>query len=168
MGTRFEIHLYAADENHAALYFEMAFDEIRRIDHTLSRYQNHSELMRINRVAAREAVTTDPEVFRFLQVAFEYSRRSGGAFDMTISHPVTAEGRVLAVILMMGGIGLFGTFTGYLATWFMQPENTEENSVNLVAELCALRTEIKELRSEIMASHPPTLLGSRFFSVCGT
>jgi FAD:protein FMN transferase len=85
MGTSVEIHLYAAEENRAALYFEMAFDEIRRIDRTLSRYQNQSELVRINRLAAREAVTTDPEVFRFLQLAFDYSRRSGGAFDMTIS-----------------------------------------------------------------------------------
>jgi len=84
MGTRVEIHLYATDANRAALYFEMAFDEIRRVERTLSLYQNQSELVRINRIAAREAVTTDPEVFRFLQTGFEYSRRSGGAFDMTV------------------------------------------------------------------------------------
>src|SRR5262249_46063799 len=36
-------------------------------------------------------------------------------------YPVTAEGRAVAIMLMMGGIGLFGTFTGYLATWFMEP-----------------------------------------------
>jgi len=84
MGTRVQIHLYAGDENRAELYFEMAFDEIRRIDRTLSHYQDRSELTRINRSAARKAVTTDPEVFRFLELGFEYSRRSGGAFDVTI------------------------------------------------------------------------------------
>ena len=84
MGTKFHIHLYTTDENRAALCFETAFDEIRRIDRTLSHYQELSELTRINRLAAREAITTDPEVFRFLQTGFEYSRRSGGAFDMTV------------------------------------------------------------------------------------
>ena len=84
MGTKVQIHLYTTDENRAALCFETAFDEIRRIDRTLSHYQDLSELTRINRRAAREEITTDPEVFRFLQVGFEYSRRSGGAFDMTV------------------------------------------------------------------------------------
>jgi voltage-gated potassium channel len=33
--------------------------------------------------------------------------------------PVTAEGRVIGAILMTAGVGLFGTFTGFVASWFM-------------------------------------------------
>jgi voltage-gated potassium channel len=33
--------------------------------------------------------------------------------------PVTSEGRIIAAILMTGGVGLFGTFTAYVASWFV-------------------------------------------------
>ena len=34
-------------------------------------------------------------------------------------YPVTTEGRVIAGILMTGGLGLMGTFTAYVASWFI-------------------------------------------------
>ena len=34
-------------------------------------------------------------------------------------YPVTTEGRLIAVVLMTGGVGLFGTFTAYIASWFV-------------------------------------------------
>ena len=36
-------------------------------------------------------------------------------------YPVTAGGRILAAILMTAGIGLFGTFTAYVASTFLNP-----------------------------------------------
>lgn len=33
--------------------------------------------------------------------------------------PVTTEGRILAMILMTTGVGLFGVFTGFVATWLI-------------------------------------------------
>ncbi|MGV3595588.1 ion channel, partial [Parvimonas sp. D9] len=33
--------------------------------------------------------------------------------------PVTTEGRMIAALLMTVGVGLFGTFTAYLASWFV-------------------------------------------------
>jgi voltage-gated potassium channel len=33
--------------------------------------------------------------------------------------PVTTEGRLIASILMTAGVGLFGTFTAYVASWFV-------------------------------------------------
>lgn len=33
--------------------------------------------------------------------------------------PVTTEGRIIAAALMTLGVGLFGTFTGFLASWFV-------------------------------------------------
>lgn len=40
--------------------------------------------------------------------------------------PVTIEGRLIATMLMTVGVGLFGTFTAYLASWFIG----EHNKVN--------------------------------------
>jgi voltage-gated potassium channel len=34
--------------------------------------------------------------------------------------PVTTEGRLIAATLMIAGVGLFGTFTGFIASWFME------------------------------------------------
>ena len=34
-------------------------------------------------------------------------------------YPVTTEGRLIAAVLMTVGVGLFGTFTGFLASWFV-------------------------------------------------
>jgi voltage-gated potassium channel len=33
--------------------------------------------------------------------------------------PITTEGRIIAAILMTAGVGLFGTFTAYVASWFV-------------------------------------------------
>jgi voltage-gated potassium channel len=33
--------------------------------------------------------------------------------------PVTTEGRIVGVILMTAGVGIFGTFTGFVSSWFL-------------------------------------------------
>ncbi|WP_029273463.1 potassium channel family protein [Flavobacterium sp. KJJ] len=33
--------------------------------------------------------------------------------------PVTTEGRIIAAVLMTAGVGLFGTFTAFVASWFV-------------------------------------------------
>lgn len=38
-------------------------------------------------------------------------------------YPVTTEGRIIAGLLMTVGVGLFGTFTGLLASWFVKGNN---------------------------------------------
>ena len=35
-------------------------------------------------------------------------------------YPVTWEGRVVAMVLMTAGVGLFGTFTGFVANWLTE------------------------------------------------
>ncbi len=40
--------------------------------------------------------------------------------------PVTTEGRFIAALLMTVGVGLFGTFTAYLASWFLGEGKREE------------------------------------------
>ncbi len=38
--------------------------------------------------------------------------------------PVTVEGRLIAVVLMTVGVGLFGTVTGFIASWFLATPET--------------------------------------------
>jgi len=41
-------------------------------------------------------------------------------------YPVTLPGRVLGMLIMTAGVGLFGTLTGYLATAFLAPKKEPE------------------------------------------
>lgn len=61
-------------------------------------------------------------------------------------YPVTLEGRVIAVLLMSAGIGLFGTFSGFVASWFLKPG--EEQQVDDMDEVRAELAEIKRILSE--------------------
>ena len=40
--------------------------------------------------------------------------------------PVTTEGRIIASLLMTVGVGLFGTFTAFLASWFIDQTKKKE------------------------------------------
>ncbi|TFV56210.1 ion transporter [Mycobacterium sp. PS03-16] len=75
-----------------------------------------------------------------------------GYGDLT---PVTTTGRVIAVLLMIGGISLVGSITATLASWIVQrvaDEDTEGRTVTtghidaLLAEISALRGEVAHLR----------------------
>lgn len=44
-------------------------------------------------------------------------------------YPVTTKGRLIALILMTAGVGLFGVFTGYLASWFVEPNKNDADEV---------------------------------------
>lgn len=59
-------------------------------------------------------------------------------------YPVTAEGRVIAAILMTAGVGLFGAFSAALAAWFLIPENEATD-----AEIAAMREELQKVREAI-------------------
>ena len=39
--------------------------------------------------------------------------------------PVTTEGRLIAVVLMTAGVGLFGTFTAYASSWFVEDKGNK-------------------------------------------
>jgi voltage-gated potassium channel len=59
-------------------------------------------------------------------------------------YPVTAEGRIIAAILMTAGVGLFGAFSASLAAWFLIPENEATD-----AEIAAIREEVQKLREAV-------------------
>jgi voltage-gated potassium channel len=41
-------------------------------------------------------------------------------------YPVTTEGRLIGIIVMIVGVGLFGTYTGYIASLFVGEKKKEE------------------------------------------
>jgi voltage-gated potassium channel len=63
--------------------------------------------------------------------------------------PVTSEGRFVAGILMCAGVGLFGMFSGFLASWFVAPDARQAQQEQ--SDLEALRQEIRELRALLEA-----------------
>lgn len=68
-------------------------------------------------------------------------------------YPVTGEGRVIAGMLMIAGVGLFGTFSGYVASWFLAPGEKESHS-----DIDSLRAELASLRAliERQGQSPPS------------
>lgn len=92
MGSEFSIDLYAPDQETAERWMEASFEEIDRIEDLLSNYRPTSELSRISREAGNGPVTTDPEMFAFIEKAIETSRRSDGAFDITVGPLMRAWG----------------------------------------------------------------------------
>jgi voltage-gated potassium channel len=61
-------------------------------------------------------------------------------------YPVANTGRVIAVLLMIGGISLVGVVTAALASWIIE-RVTEEGSVMQAATVA----HVEELRNEILA-----------------
>ena len=45
-------------------------------------------------------------------------------------YPVTTEGRIIAMVLMTVGVGLFGTFTAYVSSWFVKNERRPEENTS--------------------------------------
>lgn len=66
-------------------------------------------------------------------------------------YPVSDGGRIVAAVLMIAGVGLFGTFTGFIASMFVEPDiKREENEVQeLTQQIKALRAEIQTIDRKI-------------------
>lgn len=66
-------------------------------------------------------------------------------------YPVTDGGRMVAAVLMTAGVGLFGTFTGFVASMFVEPDIRREESdlSTLTREIRLLREEVHSLEQEV-------------------
>ncbi|MGC2449965.1 MAG: FAD:protein FMN transferase [Candidatus Sulfotelmatobacter sp.] len=85
MGTVFEIAAYDARSEHAAASIDKAFQEVVRIDDLLSNYKPESALSHLNRSAHFHAETVSPDLYRFVEQALQFSKLSGGKFDLTVA-----------------------------------------------------------------------------------
>jgi voltage-gated potassium channel len=76
-------------------------------------------------------------------------------------YPVTPEGRLVAVLLMLSGIGLLGVVTASVASWFVNRvaeaarAEDEADDAALLAQVQELAEEVRQLRSELSAVRTP-------------
>lgn len=84
MGSTYTIVAYGQDEARLRAAVEDASEEARRLDHLLSNYIPSSEWSQVNREASNQPVRVSTELFQLLAACVEYSRESGGAFDITV------------------------------------------------------------------------------------
>ncbi len=64
------------------------------------------------------------------------------------TYPVTGEGRVIAAVLMLVGIALFGSMSAIITSKLILPKETKDHE-EMRREMRALHAEIKELREEL-------------------
>ena len=89
MGTEFRIVLYAADKTTANEAADAAYARVAQLNRVFSDYDPQSEAMRLCRSASvGQAVPVSHDLARVLKTAHNISRRSDGAFDVTIG-PLT-------------------------------------------------------------------------------
>jgi voltage-gated potassium channel len=73
-------------------------------------------------------------------------------------YPTTVEGRLVALALMVGGLGLIGFTTGSLASWIVDRVSTADRPAHATrADVALLLREIHELRAEVadLKAHRP-------------
>jgi voltage-gated potassium channel len=81
-------------------------------------------------------------------------------------YPVTTEGRVVGVITMLVGIGLFGVLTSVLATKFLEPQRNAENQAGLARATPEIEQLLLQLRSlnerldRLEKGEPQNMLGT--------
>lgn len=85
MGTFFEIKVNGKNTGD---HVKAALDKIREIANLINYYDDKSELSAINNMAGISAVAVSRDTFEITDKALKLSRRSGGAFDLTIG-PLT-------------------------------------------------------------------------------
>jgi len=56
-------------------------------------------------------------------------------------YPTTHIGRMIAGVLMVAGIGLFGTFTAYVASYFIRPDDDKKED-EILAEVRAIKQRL--------------------------
>jgi len=84
MGTRFDFLTYGLDE---AFFFSakiFIINELERIEQKFSRYNDESEISKINKLAAREPVSTDAETLSLLALCKEYYCKTNRLFDIAV------------------------------------------------------------------------------------
>jgi FAD:protein FMN transferase len=85
MGTTFNIILYGGDSVHVAAAANKAFERIRELDSILSDYKLGSELNHLSATAGSgDFVAVSDDLWNILYQASKISKKTNGAFDVTI------------------------------------------------------------------------------------
>jgi thiamine biosynthesis lipoprotein len=85
MGTAVRVELWHEDPAAGQAAAAAVMAEMHRIDYLMSPFKPESELSRINREAAQKPVPISRELYDLIARSLDFSRLSGGAFDITFS-----------------------------------------------------------------------------------
>lgn len=83
MATVFEIFVEHDDHEYARQAAFAAFDELNRLENELSRYDETSDISRINHSPVESAVAVGLDTLHCLQLAEQFFYKTNGAFDVT-------------------------------------------------------------------------------------
>lgn len=84
MGTRFNFLTYGLDEAFFSSAKTFIINELERIEQKFTRYNDNSEISKINKLAVTEPVPTDAETISLLALCKEYYTRTNKLFDITV------------------------------------------------------------------------------------
>jgi FAD:protein FMN transferase len=84
MATTFEIFIVHQDAVYAEQAAWAAFEELDRIESNLSRFNDNSDVSRINSLAVGRPLQLGPTAFECLATGIEMFKQTKGAFDITI------------------------------------------------------------------------------------
>jgi len=84
MGTFARAVAVAADSKIADKAIEAALAEIENVDKLMSDYKSDSEISRVNRDAFTHPVPVSEPTYEVLKRSIEFSKLTGGAFDITV------------------------------------------------------------------------------------
>jgi thiamine biosynthesis lipoprotein len=82
MDTSVTVTVYAPDEIQAKQAMDAAFSRIAEIEKIVSRFDEASELSRLNHKGTIESPS--PELKELITLSLEYNKTTGGAFDITV------------------------------------------------------------------------------------
>lgn len=84
MGTWGRIVVIASDNRVANRCVEAGFEQLDVIENSMSAHAADSELSRVNRDAFARPVEVSDSFLEVLRMSLEFSRKTGGAFDITV------------------------------------------------------------------------------------
>jgi FAD:protein FMN transferase len=85
MGTAVRVELWSEDGAAGESAMAAVMAEMHRIDDTMSPFKPESELSRINRDAAHQAVAMSQPMYDIISRSIDFSKLSEGAFDITFA-----------------------------------------------------------------------------------
>lgn len=84
MATTFEIYIVEEDEKYASQAANAAFAELERLELELSRFEESSDITRINHLPAKQILRLSLDTFECLKISYQMYQQTNNAFDVTI------------------------------------------------------------------------------------
>lgn len=97
MGTFARVIVVASDLDTANECIDVAFEQITKIDELMSDYKSDSEISRINKDGFDKPIKVSKYTYNVIQRSIEFSKLTGGAFDITVGPLIDLQHSVPAL-----------------------------------------------------------------------